>query len=125
VKIAETKLAHVWRAAKLQEETARAQRLSAEREILERLGKSDDFEGTETVDGLAVSFRLNQKVDRETLKDLINSGRITQNRAGQIFDWKPSLRASAWKSATDKERALLSRAITTTPAKPGFKEKKA
>ena len=116
-------LADTWRAYKEDEEDAKAGRLAIEREMVESLNLPEDHEGVSTINGLAITHKMSVSVDTGGLKELQQSGEITNDRLGEIFRWKPSINSKAWGAATEQERAILSKAITTKPAKPGFKDK--
>ena len=109
-----------WLEAKEAEATAKDTRLEIEGKMLAKLGKPEDFTGTEKIGGLKATFKMSESIDAEALKEAAYSAGITSERLGELFRWKPSKDAKAWKGATDKERAILSQAFTIKPAKPAF-----
>ena len=116
-------LERLWADAKAIELSGQAERREIEQEIIARLGKEDDYQGTVTLSELKVSYRLNQSVDAEGVRQLVALNSMTPALAGRLFRWKPELKQQEWKQATDAERAIASSCITTKPAKPAFTAK--
>ncbi|UOF77248.1 hypothetical protein [Caudoviricetes sp.] len=117
-----------WLKIKDFEAKAYARKLEIEKELLKSLG-IDRLEGSKTLkdEGFKINLigKLNQTVNAEALKSLpVEYPEITREVLGRAFRWKPEIDAKAWKLESEEVREILSRAITVTPAKIGFKIEK-
>jgi hypothetical protein len=114
-------LAAAWRAAKRQEDDARARRYAIEAQICMEL-PLDGKEGTRTekLDSVKVSvtYGLTRSVDTGALQDSWSAFDSCEQAA---FRWKAELNAKEFRALAPSSQTMLARFITTKPAKPSVK----
>lgn len=117
-------LAANWLAAKRDEDTARALRLSIEGEMLAVLPAVEEGIIKATYGGhfqVGATYRLTRKVDTERLKD---DWATLPGRVQAAFTWKADVSITqlrAMEKAAPLDYAEALHYITTSPAKPAIK----
>ena len=107
-------------AAKEAEEAARQHRVAIEEAIVRALPAKDEGTSRATDDGykVAVTWKLNRKVDADRLKD---DWHVMPAAVQAAFAWKPEVAMShlrALEKAAPLDYAEALHYIVTTPAKP-------
>ena len=118
-----TLLSEAWLNAKAKELEAIKERRMIEDSIIYRLEIPEEESGVKSfeIDSglLKVTSKLDKKVDSVTLQNI-----AMQNNLGEylaiLFRWKPEINASEWEKAPESVKKLLSKSITTKPARPSF-----
>jgi hypothetical protein len=112
-----------WIQAKADEKAATVLRRALEDEMVESFKVPPDLEGVGNYadDGFAVKItgRMNRKIDADQLREIAAENGLTAHLSN-LFSWKPSINAKAWKAATDDITKVLIAAITTAPGRPSF-----
>lgn len=119
------RLASEWHYWKAKEAEAVERRRAAEDKLKDALGVDVNVDQSKTfkpVDGLKirVTTRLNHRINGDELQAIAAECGLTEH-LGDLFIWKPSLSAKAWKAADESITTPLSAAITTTAGRPSFK----
>lgn len=116
-------LAATWRKAKLDEARSVEVRRQTEDAIAALLRIPENLDGPKNADTdafkIKVVGRLNKKVDADLIQEI--AAEIgCEDHLQTMFRWKPEINAANWKGAPQYITEALSRAITTTPARPSF-----
>jgi len=122
--MADTKvLVEAWVAAKKAEAEAVEWRRRVEDSLLQLLGISGQFEGTENLDiaghKVKVVGRMNRKIDAERLQEIAAEHGLSQHLSA-LFRWKPEINSAIWKSTDPSITTPLLGAVTTSPGRPSF-----
>lgn len=116
-------LALEWLQAKKAESEAVERRRKAEDAMVAALQINPDQEGSVKQDvgpwRVTVITRFNRKVDADLAQEIAAENGYGEH-LGSLFRWKPEINAAAWKAANPEITRVLTRAITTTPARPSF-----
>ncbi len=116
-------LAMRWITAKEHERAAIETRRDIENQIGAQLSIDDGFEGTRTTraGGYKVKLvsRVTRSVDGDRLQEIAREHGLSDHLS-QLFKWKPSVIAAAWKSASDEITKPLEAAITDRLSRPSY-----
>ena len=113
-----------WMKAKEDERMATALRREIEDYLIsEVIALEEDFEGSQSLAlgdiKVKVTGRMNRKVDGDMLETLAREHGIT-TALDELFKWKPELKMTEWKAASEEITSVLAQAITTTPGRVSF-----
>jgi hypothetical protein len=117
-------LSQLWLNLKEAEKSATEARRQIEDELLELIGISETFEGTEnaeTEDGyhIKITGKMNRKVDSDKLQELAAENGLTEHLSS-LFRWKAEINSAVWKATKEGITKPLLDAITTTPSRASF-----
>ena len=117
-------LSILWISAKEEEKEATKKRREIEDRLLSLIGIPENLEGTENAEcedfKIKITGRMNRKVNAEVLQEIAAENGLT-SYLSDLFNWKPSVNMTAWKTTQKDITDILSEAITTKPGRASFK----
>jgi hypothetical protein len=117
-------LSSKWLELKSLETRAKNERAAIEEHMLERARIDPTVEGTKTIPSdiyeNKITCKLTKKIDSDLLQEVAAENGLSEHLS-DLFRWKPELNIKAWKAASEEITGPLSKAITSKPARPGFK----
>jgi hypothetical protein len=117
-------LSSKWLELKSLETRAKNERSAIEEYMLGRARIDYTVEGTKTIPSdiyeNKITCKLTKKIDSDLLQEIAAENGLSEHLS-DLFRWKPELNIKAWKAASEEITGPLSKAITSKPARPGFK----
>lgn len=108
------------REAKSQEDQAKARRLDIEEKIISLVPPCDGMEGTTSIAGLSIAYKVTRKVDSDALFAAFNTLPVNAQKA---FRFKAEVALTQFRALKEFDAALYAKVadfVTTTPAKPSI-----